>query len=119
VEYVLDGEDWFGFRAVRPVAGNTEILMIPLPGHTRGHVGVAVATDNGWLLHAGDAYFDHRQLADHPTCPPGLAAFQRILQTDRRARRENVEHLREVNRRPDITVFSAHSSTEFDRFRHR
>ena len=33
-------ETWFGFQAIRPIAG-IELLMVPLIGHTRGHVGVA------------------------------------------------------------------------------
>ncbi|PPJ23481.1 MBL fold metallo-hydrolase [Nocardia nova] len=55
----LDGTDeWFGFRAVRDLPGvPPEILVVPLPGHTRGHVGVAVDTGSGWLLHAGDAFY--------------------------------------------------------------
>ncbi len=29
--------------------------LVPLFGHTRGHCGVAVRTEQGWLFHAGDA----------------------------------------------------------------
>jgi glyoxylase-like metal-dependent hydrolase (beta-lactamase superfamily II) len=54
------GEEWFGFAAVREPAGiPAEILLIPLIGHTVGHTGVAVRDGAGWLLHAGDAYFFH------------------------------------------------------------
>jgi glyoxylase-like metal-dependent hydrolase (beta-lactamase superfamily II) len=43
---------------VIPVIGTEEsgILLVPLPGHTPGHCGVAVATDSHWLLHCGDAF---------------------------------------------------------------
>jgi glyoxylase-like metal-dependent hydrolase (beta-lactamase superfamily II) len=48
--------EWFGFNAISIYAGRfTEILMIPLPGHTRGHCGVAVRSGERWLLHCGDA----------------------------------------------------------------
>ena len=43
--YAAGGERWFGFEAVRALDGlPPEILMVPLPGHTAGHAGVAVRT---------------------------------------------------------------------------
>lgn len=62
--------DWFGLP-VRPidVGLNTDILLIPLPGHTDGHCGVAIRTpDERWLLHAGDAYYLEVEFCqpDHP-----------------------------------------------------
>jgi hypothetical protein len=48
--------DWFGFESI-PVLKTPEVdfLLIPLPGHTRGHCGVAIGKPGKWLLHAGDA----------------------------------------------------------------
>ncbi len=47
---------WFGMRGVQRIVGlPEEILLVPLPGHDLGHSGVAVRTDQGWWLHAGDA----------------------------------------------------------------
>lgn len=46
---------WFGFEGVRMVGFQPEIWLIPLPGHSPGHSGVAVKTLDGWLLHASDA----------------------------------------------------------------
>ena len=40
-----------------------DIWFVSLPGHTRGHVGVAIARPAGWLLHAGDAVALTRELA--------------------------------------------------------
>ena len=61
--YAAGGEPWFGFEAVRDLDGlPPEILMIPLPGHTAGHAGVAVRTTDGWLLNAGDAYLHDDQM---------------------------------------------------------
>ncbi|MGD2166036.1 MAG: MBL fold metallo-hydrolase [Anaerolineae bacterium] len=47
---------WFGFDAieVREI-GSPRVLLVPLPGHSPGHAGVAVETDEGWLFHCGDA----------------------------------------------------------------
>jgi len=56
--YGEGGEDWFGFRGVRALGDREpDILMIPPPGHTLGHCGIAVRGKDKWLLHAGDAYF--------------------------------------------------------------
>jgi glyoxylase-like metal-dependent hydrolase (beta-lactamase superfamily II) len=50
--------------------------MVPLYGHTTGHVGIAVNVDGGWLLHAGDAYVSALQLNRYlPGLLLGGAAF--------------------------------------------
>ena len=61
-----DGQ-WFGFDAIRLLPGlSPEILLVPLPGHTRGHCGVAIATESGWLFHCGDAASPfHSKTAPH------------------------------------------------------
>jgi glyoxylase-like metal-dependent hydrolase (beta-lactamase superfamily II) len=109
--YAAEGESWFGFRAVRSLRGlPTEIFFVRLPGHTLGHCGVAVDTDSGWLLHAGDAYFDPREV--HQTrrkCAAGVGLFQWVVATDQRLRRRSQDQLRRlVADHPEITVFSAH-----------
>lgn len=56
---------WFGFDCIRIVDGlSPEILLVPLPGHTPGHCGVAVATPDGWLFHCGDAASPFHGTAD-------------------------------------------------------
>ena len=54
VLYDNAGERWFDFAAIR-LPFETEMWLIPLSGHTRGHCGVAVQTESGWLFHVGDA----------------------------------------------------------------
>lgn len=112
-----DGEDWFGFRGVRAIDGEEELLLIPLLGHSRGHCGVAVRSAGRWLLHAGDAYFSHHELEPTPSCPPALALFQRIAAVDNRRRRHNQDRLRALVRDhgDEVVVHSAHCATEFDR----
>lgn len=60
---------WFGLEA-RPVdlGLRTEVLLIPLFGHTLGHCGVAIRRGDRWLLHVGDAYYLRVELTsdDHP-----------------------------------------------------
>lgn len=61
-----DGE-WFGFDCIHIMEGLApEMLLVPLPGHTRGHCGVAIATPQGWLFHCGDAASPfHRAVDPH------------------------------------------------------
>ncbi len=112
-----DGERWFGFERVAAIQGlPPEVLLIPLRGHTRGHCGVAVDTPDGWLLHAGDAYFFSREVDPvEPWCTPGLAAFQRLLSLDDVARLRNQARLRELLRshRDEVRVISAHDPSEY------
>ncbi len=52
--YEEDGETWYDFPAVR-LPFEPEMWLVPLHGHSYGHCGVAVQTDEGWLFHVGDA----------------------------------------------------------------
>ncbi len=77
VKHEPDGDEWLEFESIRVLPGsNTEILLIPLPGHSLGHTGVAVPQGDGWLLHCGDAYFHHEEAHTPPRCPSGLRAFR-------------------------------------------
>lgn len=115
-QYSAEGEPWFGFEAVRGLRGlPEEILMVPLFGHTHGHVGVAVATAGGWLLDAGDAYFDSREIKqDRRQCAPAPALFQFAVTTEFSTRRHNQDRLRSFHaEHPEIPVFAAHNPYEY------
>lgn len=115
--YEAEGEEWFGFGAVRALSDReSDVLLVPLFGHTAGHCGVAVRTPEGWILHAGDAYFHHGSMAAEPWTPKGLRAFQAGTDTIGTERRRNQERLRQLKqaRGKDITLFCAHDPAEFD-----
>lgn len=115
--YAPKGEPWFGFPAVRGLQGvSPDVLLIPLPGHSRGHCGVAVDTGAGWLLHAGDAYY-HRDELDGKAPPLPLAAMERVNDIDRATRIANRDRLGQLarERRSDVRVFCAHDPVEFGR----
>ncbi|HEX2113889.1 MAG TPA: MBL fold metallo-hydrolase [Alphaproteobacteria bacterium] len=121
--YGESGEAWYGFPSVRDLAGlPPDILMVPLIGHTWGHCGVAVRGPEGWLLHAGDAYFFSLEMdARLPRCTPGLRFYQWLMEVDRNARLENQSRLRALirERGPEITIFCAHDRTELHRMQRR
>jgi glyoxylase-like metal-dependent hydrolase (beta-lactamase superfamily II) len=117
VEHGNGGDEWFGFGSVRVLpALDEEILLVPLLGHSRGHTGVAVRNGEGWLLHCGDAYFHHGEVATPPSCPPMLRFFQNLVGSDRKARLANQERLRELARShgDDVKLFCAHDPRELE-----
>ena len=112
------GERWFGFDAVRDLDGlPPEILLVPLAGHTWGHSGVAVRQQEGWLLHAGDAYFYRGEVgSEHYSCTPALRGYQRMMEVDRAARLQNQARLRRLSldHAGEVRTFCAHDAVEFD-----
>jgi glyoxylase-like metal-dependent hydrolase (beta-lactamase superfamily II) len=117
--YGTEGESWFGFQGVRALdARDPDVLVIPLQGHTPGHCGVAVRTAQGWLLHAGDAYFHHAQVRPSETgVPLALRVFQRKADTDRALRQANQRRLRELHAAHghEVTIFNSHDPDDYDR----
>jgi glyoxylase-like metal-dependent hydrolase (beta-lactamase superfamily II) len=119
VVHKTGGDRWMGFQSVQALHGDSgpEVLLVPLAGHTRGHSGVAVHDDDGWLLHCGDAYFHRGQIdPEHPHSPPGTTIYERLVQTESRPRRVNQKRLRQLNRERghDVTLFCSHDHVEFD-----
>lgn len=116
--YGASGEAWSGFEAVRNLQGlPPEILMVPLPGHTWGHAGVAIQLPEHWLLHAGDAYFyrgEMRHARRH--CTPGLRGYQTMMEVSRELRLMNQERLRKlsIERSADLRIVCAHDAVEFE-----
>ena len=76
-QYAAHGSLWFGFPSVQPLNGlPPELLMVPLPGHSYGHGGVAVQARQGWMLHVGDAIYHNKEL----TVKWGDLSLMRTLQ---------------------------------------
>jgi len=112
-----EGDHWMGLQCVRQLCGlPQDIVLVPLPGHTLGHTGVAVRTDTGWMLHAGDAFFDPRELDAKPHCRMGLKLYERMLDADRPARVQNQARLRALKQTcPEIEIFCSHDVEAFER----
>lgn len=113
-----DGDAWMGFDAVRGIDGLPPgLLLVPLPGHTHGHAGVAIETGAGWRFLVGDAYFHEDEMAQRPGCPPGLRFYQWMMELDRGARLRNQARLRALKRERggEVTLFSSHDVAEFER----
>jgi len=120
VEHEVAGDSWFGFEKVRLLPDlDAEIAMVPLAGHSPGHVGVAVQDGDGWLLHCGDAFFFRGEVETPHRCPVGFRLFQNITQYDGKARHHNQERLRELAREhgDEVTLINAHDPVTLERAR--
>jgi glyoxylase-like metal-dependent hydrolase (beta-lactamase superfamily II) len=118
VRHDTDGEEWLGFESIRILPGSdAELLLVPLFGHSLGHTGVALRTDAGWLLHCGDAYFNHGEVETPPNCPPGVRFFQNLNAADGKARKSNRDRLRELAARhgDEVTLLCSHDPHELER----
>lgn len=123
-EYQVEaGERWFGFGRVRQLDGlPPEILLVPLAGHTLGHVGVAIRASGTWVLQAGDAYFHHGEMDPaRPHCTPGLRFYQWMMEQDRKERLANQRRLRELGRDfgSQVQIICSHDPQEFEHVAHR
>lgn len=117
--YGAQGENWFGFDAVRELDGlPPELLLVPLPGHTWGHAGVAIDRGDRWLLHAGDAYFYRGEMREaRRRCTPGLRGYQTMMEVSREQRLANQDRLRSlsIEQRSSVSVVCAHDAVELKR----
>ena len=113
----LQGDRWFGFDCAPPVRmGETEFVMIPFIGHTRGHCCIAVSTGDQWLLHSGDVYGYYRQVDPiQPYQHPNGRLMERILTTGFKMPRRHWVSLRNLLREHGdrIQTFCAHDAHEF------
>ena len=108
--------NWFGLSArPLPLGLSTQVLLVPLFGHTRGHCGVAVCLPGDparWLLHVGDAYYLRVELTqdDHP-----VSVIAAARADDDPLRRSSLDHLRRLHREQAKTVemFGYHDLAEF------
>ena len=93
------------------VGGACEILpgivTIPTPGHTVGHVAVAVDLGERWLLHAGDSAYGDLSNRSAPEVFP-LRQYQWIAAADRTQLRQTRALLTRLFEREDVTAMCSH-----------
>lgn len=115
--YASFPDSWFGLPAARLDGVPGEALLVALPGHTKGHCGVAIRTGEGlgtpWLLHAGDAIFNHRELGASgrkPGVPTLARAYQWFMEESQVRRRRSLHMLRALVRQrgAEVRVICTH-----------
>lgn len=106
-------KQWFGFEARKVnTALESEIYLIPLPGHTLGHCGVAIKNQDNWLFYIGDAYYLRLELndANHP-----VNQLAKMRADDNALRIQTVKRIRQfIAEYPEIPVFGYHDIEEFN-----
>lgn len=121
VEHGDGGERWRGFPAARELTEIAPgIVLLPMPGHTRGHAGVAVDAGDHWVVHCGDAYY-HRGTIEGSPVPRAVTAGERIAAVIPRLVAENHRRLAEIHARgdEDLVLVCSHDSAQFEACRRR
>jgi glyoxylase-like metal-dependent hydrolase (beta-lactamase superfamily II) len=110
--YAESDRRWFGLEARLVALGfASEVLLVPLRGHTLGHCGVAIRQGRRWAFHVGDAYYLRAEVTreDHPV---SLLAAQ--WADDDGLRRRSLADIRRLARehRAEIDFFGYHDVSE-------
>lgn len=119
VEHSADGESWRGFAAAKPLNEIGDgIVLVPMPGHTRGHAAVAVHAGGRWILHCGDAFY-HPGSLDGSRVPFVLRAQEELFAFSRRQLHDNQARLAELyaRRDHDLLIVCAHDPAMFEQAR--
>jgi glyoxylase-like metal-dependent hydrolase (beta-lactamase superfamily II) len=100
------------FVSAAPVLDDDSLWAVPLPGHARGHIGVAGRTPEGtvWLWAADAAW--RRAAYLHGALPP--APVLRMACPDIAAYHASVSQLRAFAQRRNVRVAVAHDSASWD-----
>jgi glyoxylase-like metal-dependent hydrolase (beta-lactamase superfamily II) len=116
-EHITKGNQWFGLECAPPVpVGETEFVMIPFAGHTRGHCGVAVRMGDRWQLHCGDVYGYYRQVDPvQPYCHPSGKLMESIVTTGFKMPRRHWLSLRRLLQAHGemVQTFCGHDAHEY------
>lgn len=105
------GESWMGFDNVQESPFGPEVLLVSLPGHTPGHLGVAVKREDGWLLHAGDAYYDQSLMTEGRNQYRLLSFFEGRAHFDVKTARQTVKRLQALPH--EVEVVCSHDASYF------
>jgi glyoxylase-like metal-dependent hydrolase (beta-lactamase superfamily II) len=120
VEHTPDGDKWRGFAAAKELNEvSPGIVMISLPGHTRGHACIAVDAGHRWLMHCGDSYFHYGTVDGTARMPLSLNAFERATAFEWKVVRQNHARLVELfdRREPDMLMVCAHDRKLYEHAR--
>lgn len=102
---------WQGFECVQQLEGlPPEILMVPLIGHSEGHSGFAIQSENGWVLHAGDAFFFSEDLSDNVRDRNAASELLQVhLASQKLVRFYNLNRLMNLKKKaPEIQITNSH-----------
>lgn len=117
VEHDPDGEKWRGFAAAKELDEIAPgIVLVSLPGHTRGHACIAVDAGHRWVLHCGDAFYHPGTVDGHSQVPRPIRVIEPLIAYDRKKVADNHARLTELYQRqePNLLMVCAHDAALFD-----
>jgi glyoxylase-like metal-dependent hydrolase (beta-lactamase superfamily II) len=114
--HALKGPAALGFLRSHDVFGDGSVLLLDAAGHTPGSAAVAVALDEGWMIHAGDAAMFARDYRDDASLPP--SPYMRVMGWDMARQREGFARLRAAERDHGARVVTSHDRAGFDALPH-
>lgn len=117
VEHSPDGEKWRGFAAAKELTDiGPGIVLVSLPGHTRGHACVAVDAGHRWVLHCGDAFYHLGRVDGKSKIPRFIAVMEPLLAFDLKQVRANHTRLADLyqHREPDLLMVCAHDAMLYE-----
>ena len=106
----FDDGPWESFDDSLALTSDGAVRLLPTPGHTRGHLSVAVDTGERIVLIAGDATYSERSLLEGVV--DGVAE-------DARAHRDSTARLRELCCRREVVFLPTHDPQSVTRFETR
>jgi glyoxylase-like metal-dependent hydrolase (beta-lactamase superfamily II) len=114
------GDKWREFSSTKELSEIAPgIVLIHIPGHTRGHAGVAVNTGEHWVLHIGDCFYHHGQVDGSGNVPLALRGMEQVVAADRGQVSANHERLSALwaARQPDLVMINTHDRQLLERAR--
>lgn len=103
-----DPEELAPLTGARDLLGDGTVLVVPLPGHATGHLGVRVRAPQRDVLLVGDAAW-HARAVSHGELPHPVA---RLVTADWHRYRGTLGALHALaGRRPDLLVLPSHDET--------
>lgn len=115
--YNLDGPAYEGFRSSYDLFGDGSILLVPLPGHTPGQVGMIINRAHGARLFLiGDAAWFVDNYALPATMHPFL--WSRVTSDDATARQTLIKLHRFMQLYPEVPLIAMHDAQMQAAFMH-
>ena len=86
-------------------------MIVALPGHTPGHLGIALKSQNQWLLHAGDSYYNQSVITHKKNDFKLLAFFEKMAHMDYQTAQDTLQRIQ--NLPSEIKTVCSHDASFF------
>lgn len=109
------GVRWKGLTELRAATPQNSlpggIKLVSMPGHSKGHCGVAIkmsSEKDAWMLHAGDAFLHQGELDSRPDCPLGFKLMRMFTRASRGQWKATLGVVRRIAREGKVQLTNTH-----------